>query len=429
MQGSQTVRKRLVFYCPGYDPEAETRYRRLFVIGLAQTARRFGIKREISPVESDETVPAQRWSVTMAKAGWRTETKYEMLCWHDLVVRDVKRSWLYRFPLLLAALSEAVYDGMIPKIFRIDWQSGLLMLYPWAALITMLSAALGIGYGLASLVNLVFPLPFVARILLSVLTGAGLLTAVDRFLRRAFLYLMLDAWVFNWQHGTERRPDLEVRLDRFCDRVLEAVHGTDADEVLIFGHSIGAVLALEIAARVLARDPKFGLAGPAVALVTAGGELPFVVFFRKPERLRRDIARLAGDPSLLWVDYQAPQDPLNASGFDPVRHLSLDLGSRPRVNPVVRSPRFKDLLSPETYRRIRYNFFRVHFQFLMANEIIGEYDYFTITCGPVRLRDRIDNPVAALRAIYGSAQTLPAYLAESPAAEPVAAMDPEPRPA
>src|SRR5689334_14165685 len=81
----EPVTKRLVFYCPGYDPEAETRYRRLFVTGFAQTARRFGIMREIGPVETDPDIPAQRWSVVAGKGAWRTETLYEMLCWHDIV--------------------------------------------------------------------------------------------------------------------------------------------------------------------------------------------------------------------------------------------------------------------------------------------------------------------------------------------------------
>ena len=421
--------KRLVFYCPGYDPEAETRYRRLFVTGFAQTARRFGITREIGPAERDEALPAQRWLVVASKGGWRTETRYEMLCWHDLVERDLRRSWLSRLPLLIAAMIEALRDRVILQVFRIDWQFGLMMLYPWAALFALLLAAFGIGYGAAVLIGLVLPIGIPVKIVIALALAVGLLRAANPVIRKVFLYLMLDAWVFNWQHATGRRHDFETRLDRFCDHVIEVTRSSDAEEVLVVGHSTGSVMAAQLMARVLARAPDLSKRGPALVLLTIGGELPLSATERKANALRRDIALLASTPSLLWVDYQAPQDPLNASGFDPVRDLKLDLGGRPRTNPIVRSPRFKDLLSSETYRRIRYNFFRVHFQFLMANEVIGEYDYFTITCGPVRLRDRIANPVAALRAIYGPAQALPAYLSEAPESEPVRAMDPEPRPA
>jgi pimeloyl-ACP methyl ester carboxylesterase len=418
---SATVTKRLVFYCPGYDPDAETRYRRLFVTGFAQTARRFGIVREIGSVERDEAVPAQRWSVTASKGEWRTETAYEMLCWHDLVERDLQRSWFYRMPLLIAALAEALHDGVIPKIYRIDWQFGLMMLYPWVALLALFAASFGAAYGLVALLALAVPLAFAAKLALALPVAIGLLSAADRTVRRAFIYLMLDAWVFNWQHATGRRPDFEERLDRFCDRVAAAIRSTNAQEVLIVGHSTGSVMAAQLAARVLAHAPDLGEGGPALCLMTIGGELPLSAIVRKAEPLRRDIARLATTPLLLWVDYQAPQDPLNAAGFDPVRDLSLDLGDRPQLNPVIRSPRFKDLLSPATYRRIRYNFFRLHFQFLMANEVAGEYDYFTITCGPVRLRDRIADPAAALRTIYGPEWPLPDYLTEAEQTRPVAA--------
>ena len=47
----------------------------------------------------------------------------------------------------------------------------------------------------------------------------------------------------------------------------------------------------------------------------------------------------------------------------------------PQLNPKIRSARFKETLLPATYRKIRWNFFRVHFHFLMANEVAGEYDY------------------------------------------------------
>jgi hypothetical protein len=416
-----------VFYCPGYDPEAATRYRRLFVTGFAQTARRFGIAREIGPVETLDDVPAQRWSVVAGKGGWRTETQYEMLCWHDLVHRDLARSWLYRLPLLLAALVEALRDRVIVRVLRIDWQFGLMMLYPWAALLALLFGTFGVGYGIASLLALLVPLGIPLKLLLALLLAAALLRAADPAIRRVFLYLMLDAWVFNWQHATGRRPDFEARLDRFCDRVIAATRDSDAEEVLIVGHSTGSVMAAQLAARVLVRAPDLGNGGRAVALLTIGGELPLSATVRKAEPLRRDIASLASAPNLLWVDYQAPQDPLNASGFDPVRDLHLDLAGQPRTNPVVRSPRFKDLLSAKTYRRIRYNFFRVHFQFLMANEAAGEYDFFTIACGPVRLRDRIADPAAALRTIYGPDWPLPNYLTEATPSETMAVLDPEPR--
>ena len=46
--------------------------------------------------------------------------------------------------------------------------------------------------------------------------------------------------------------------------------------------------------------------------------------------------------------------------------------------------RFRDMLSPDFYRRIRFNFFRLHYQFIMANDQRAPYDYFMLAAVPRR---------------------------------------------
>jgi hypothetical protein len=45
--------------------------------------------------------------------------------------------------------------------------------------------------------------------------------------------------------------------------------------------------------------------------------------------------------------------------------------------------RFRDMLLPEFYGRLRWNLFRMHYQFIMANDMRAPYDYFMLVCGPV----------------------------------------------
>src|SRR5262249_21799591 len=61
--------------------------------------------------------------------------------------------------------------------------------------------------------------------------------------------------------------------------------------------------------------------------------------------------------------------------------------------------RFRKIIRPEHYNRFRWQFFRVHFQFVMASEVPHAHDFFMIVCGPVPLRERISCPQAALAAI------------------------------
>src|SRR5690349_8967392 len=152
------VTKRLVFYCPGYDAESDSRYRRLLVIGLGQLRRRFGIQRTIGPIETDDAVPSLRWKIVASRETWRTETVYEMLSWQDLVRRDLGRTWFDRIPVLVACMLVAVRDRVIVNLFRLDWHFACLVVYPWVSLIALFIAAPLIGYIIACLIGLAVPL-------------------------------------------------------------------------------------------------------------------------------------------------------------------------------------------------------------------------------------------------------------------------------
>jgi pimeloyl-ACP methyl ester carboxylesterase len=412
------VKKRLVFYCHGYDPEADTRYRRLFVTAFSQLSRRFGVERTIGSIIHDSEVPAVRWTVTAGTRAWRTQTTYEILRWDDLVKADFNRGWLARIPLLAAAMAEALRGAVVQRLFRVNWQFALFVVYPWAALLAVLGGGFLLGWAGAALLAMALPLGGPVRLVLAAAVAIWVLHAAGPRIRKAFVYHLLDGWIFSWQQASGRRPEIDARVERFARHVIAAVRHSEADEVLIVGHSTGTTIAVELAARALALDPEFGRGGPPVALLTIGSCLPIIGFVRTADRLRRDIAALVTTPRLLWVEYQAPQDALNAFGFEPVRDLKLDLGDGRRLNPEIRSARFKETLLPATYRKVRWNFFRVHFHFLMANEVAGEYDYLMIACGPVALRDRIEDPQAAVLTTYGigSAATAEPEPAAAPAA-------------
>jgi hypothetical protein len=45
--------------------------------------------------------------------------------------------------------------------------------------------------------------------------------------------------------------------------------------------------------------------------------------------------------------------------------------------------RIRDMVAPEFYDKIRWNLFRMHYQFIMANDMRAPYDYFMLVCGPL----------------------------------------------
>jgi len=93
---------------------------------------------------------------------------------------------------------------------------------------------------------------------------------------------------------------------------------------------------------------------------------------------------------------------MNFFPFDPIAGHGIDVGGS-RRNPTIVPVRFREIIKPEHYNLFRWKFFRVHFQFVMANERPHAYDFFMIVCGPIPLSERMSLPDAALAIATGDA--------------------------
>lgn len=390
------VRRRHVLYVPGYDPEAKRRSRSLFVRELVRYGRRFGLaRRVVSAAEDLDEVPGLRWTVDAAGQDWSVLTTYDVLRWDDLVAADFARPFLSRLTSIAVGTVGAVWTGLAARLFRANWIFASVAVYPYAMVVLLVLVAGGAGllgaWALAALAGLGWPLRAVAGAAVAV----GIVLAARPLFERWFVWHLLLDWLFNWEHGNGWRADYLARVDRFANHLRAVAAAGEVDEILVIGHSSGAGMAIETAARALEVDPGFGRTGPEVAVLTVGTSLPAAALNSRAVAIHRNLARLMTNPHILWVEYQAPQDWLNAAYFNPVRMLPLGLAEADCVNPVIRSPRFAETTTQATYAVMKRNYFRMHFQFLMANDHPGEYDFFMIVLGPARLSWRIGHPEEA----------------------------------
>jgi hypothetical protein len=128
--------------------------------------------------------------------------------------------------------------------------------------------------------------------------------------------------------------------------------------------------------------------------------MPIVGFHRVAQGFRDNLRLLAVEPSIDWIDCQSRKDVMNFFPFDPIAGHGIDAGAA-RRNPTIVPVRFREIIRPEHYNRFRWKFFRVHFQFVMANERPHAYDFFMIVCGPVPLRERVSQPATTLALVNG----------------------------
>ena len=215
------------------------------------------------------------------------------------------------------------------------------------------------------------------------------------------LYLLSDT-IWTWEFSHRQRPEWDERIDRFAQYLVNVARSSAAEEIVVVGHSSGSFLGTEILGRALKLDPALGRHGPRIVLLTIGGNFPIVGFHAVSQDFRDHLRLLAIEPSIDWIDCQSRKDVMNFYPFDPIAGHGIDVGAS-RRNPTIVPVRFREIIKPEHYNLFRWKFFRVHFQFVMANERPHAYDFFMIVCGPIPLSERMARPEAALAIATGDA--------------------------
>ena len=157
---------------------------------------------------------------------------------------------------------------------------------------------------------------------------------------------------------------------------------TDADEIIIDGHSLGGPLSLVVVDRALQLDPKLGRRDAPLYLVSSGSSLLKLALHPAAAWLREAVVRVTNSSAIYWVDFQARADIINAYNVDPV----LALGVPPTGKPIIKTIDIRSMLGKATYRHLHFNFLRIHRQATMGNERRYFYDHYMLCCGPISAR-------------------------------------------
>jgi hypothetical protein len=359
------VRRRRVFYLPGYDPFPPRRYRELYRREGAAQAAISGYALSVAGEEGG-------WRVAALMEGALVETRVEVLGWADLVQGSMGGGIAATYLQMLRTVAVYLRGGVLWRLFRLRRAPVLAGFYPVAMLLAQLAlagGAFGLGAALAGWVA-------------GLAGAAALLVAFRRLDHHLFAHYLMHDLAFAARGGGAYPLALEARLEAFGARIRAALEG-DCDEVLVVGHSSGAHLAVSVLAG-LARE---GVpAAPALALLTLGQVVPMVAFLPGAGRLRRDLRDMAAQEGIAWVDVTAPGDACCFALCDPVAVT----GVAPQVprGPLIVSAAYRLTLDPARLQALRWRFFRLHFQYLCAFDRPGAYDYFAITAGPQTLAAR-----------------------------------------
>jgi hypothetical protein len=390
------VQKRYFFHVAGFDPyDVAAQYRR-FVREAARFATTWNVSAGVSALHK-ECADDGHWTVTTRAPGWEVHTSYELLDWSDIVRAELNRPATGRVGNAAVTLADLFASGTAFRYFAANWRYGMFFLVPFLDVVLFAAAGIAVGWlAAAAIVSAVGPQPAMRAIALGGITGAPLAVVVFGLLmrwpgERWRIGQGLADWNFARDYMLGRHATMTARLDDFAARVVACARRADVDEIIVAGHSLGATVAVDVLARAFDRDPGLGRLGPKLGLLTIGATIPKIALHPRGAWLREHTRRLAAEPSLAWAEYQARDDIISFHKFDPVK-LTRFKDFNPPGGPVIRRLQIHEMLSEETHRRFRFDYMRLHYQFVMANERRALYDYFMLMCGPVPFANIIVQP-------------------------------------
>ena len=376
---AQDVTRRLIFYVPGFDPFPLRRYRELYRKEAKRQAALAGY--QISQLPPDPALGAD-WGVDSVFEDQRTFAAFIVLGWSDLVKHAMSAGILRTYVALFQTLWIYLYSRAFFDLIQMRKGPVIAALHPVVMLLSQLLIALFTAW----LVSLNFSsfwlsVPFASVIFIAILRG---FKALDRIF---FAYYLMQDFAFSAQLRGAYPAPLQQRINAFSARIEKALK-ENWDEILVVGHSSGAHIAISALAQI-ERSAAFDQAPATVGFLSLGQVIPMVAFLPNAGQLRRDLYDISLSTAIYWVDITAPGDGCSFSLCDPVAVSALPLAAQ--TGPLVLSAAFSQALSPTRWRRLRWRFFKLHFQYLRAFDETHHYDYFAITAGPITLRKRFCN--------------------------------------
>ncbi len=386
--GTGQVRRRRVFYIPGYDPVSPRRYRELYRKEGLWQADISGYALALRP---KRVAGPYGWHVKAEIDGAAVEADVEVLVWSDIVQGSMEQGVAATYLQMLRTAWIYVASGALLRLVWLRKGPTVAALYPIINLVVQFLLASGAGWGQVVLWRWLVPGWGLA---VGAVLGAGVFAALLRFFqridRKILAYYLMHDYAWSAQYWGAYPPELEARMAVFRGAIRAALAG-GYDEVLVVGHSSGAILGVSILSDLIREG--VGEGGPALGFLSLGQVIPMVSFLPRARRLRGDLAYLSQRDEVTWVDVTAPGDGCAFALCDPVSVTGVaPAGKR---WPLVVSCAFTQTFSPERWKKMRYQWFRLHFQYMCCFDRPGDYDYFKITAGPLTLAARYAGRVAS----------------------------------
>ena len=350
---AKTMRRR-VFFVAGFDPRGVKGYYQRLGEAVAPAA-------SVGPLERQGAHSVLwRWRSTSA------ETTFEFLQWDDIV----DRHWRAKGRLgaqVAAARALLVYHrcGLLARARdgarAVRWALLVMGLAPLALAVAALVFTLAVG-ALGA-----WAMPYGGWLAAPALIGA--IFVGDRAWRELNLEWLAKGFACIVETAKGEAPSWDARCAAFAARIAEVEREAEADEIVVVGHSLGAILAMMTLARYLALGER---PRRRIVFATLGNIIPFYTWIEPGRRAMREGEEVARSPFVEWIDVTSGSDPASACRMGPLVGAGALV---PRWE-----PEFHRILTPERFRHIRRRPLDFHFQYLKSADRDDGFDLLRMMC-------------------------------------------------
>ncbi len=383
--GAGSIRRRHVIYSCGYDPRGAQGYFELFRRTCDRSQRLWPVSFALRPREI-ESEDFAYWRLDMSGADWQTTTYYDFLRLERFIRSDMAASTGRQMFRALAWLADDVASGALLRIFRVSWRFGIHLLCFQLLLLAWIAVASAIAIVVGRILDGYFDFPLWMAIVSSLAVAVLVIVALRSVADKWRLTQISNSWTNSRRFGRGLPTWLDAAVDAGAQHAITVARANEVDELVVVGHSNGCVIACAIVARAMELDPDLGKNGPRMVLLTLGSVMPAVALHPAAQKMRTVVSRLATANNLAWIDCQASKDVMCFADFDPVAGIGLQVGKE-RCNPQRWPISFKDMIAPARYARFRRNYFRMHYQYIMAGDRPAPYDYLLLVGGPAAIAE------------------------------------------
>ncbi len=363
--------RRLVLNFPGFETTTSVHQIERLTAGGAKTAALWGFE-----LKSDEIndLPSEHKTVTQFTAAgddWQTETRYVHFSWADIIAKYESVPYPKNLIKHLPAYLGFFFDGSVSKYRKASKRYWGFTIYP---ILLVILFALIAWFGACFLSSFLggsailrFGIAFIVFLILCKVPGDNL-----------YVNLSINDWAFARDMCFSSNSEIESRYESFANQLLEEVNQSNADEILIVGHSFGSVWATMALSKAIKKDPA-AFEGKRITFLAMGSSLLKIGLVKSAGFLRNATKSILTMPNLFWHEIQTKTDFVSFYKSDPFEPMGLEA---PEERLVIDRVNFKNALSKQRHRKMKKSMYLAHRQYILYCDKPVHHDYQLRVFGP-----------------------------------------------